>query len=61
MSPRLEIQYLEQKKKDQYIKTTVDDDAPNINGEDDEKLRLENEEKKDALKAAKRRVVIFES
>lgn len=54
---KLKIQYLEQKAKDQYIKTIVSDDAPNINGEDNEKLRLANEEKKGALKTAKARLV----
>lgn len=50
------MQYLEQKAKDQYIKTIVSDDAPNINAEDNEMLRLSNEEKKMALKTAKARL-----
>ncbi|KAI0954121.1 hypothetical protein AcV7_007442 [Taiwanofungus camphoratus] len=53
---RLKMQYLEQKAKDQYIKTIVSDDAPNINAEDNEMLRLSNEEKKMALKTAKARL-----
>ncbi|GBE86661.1 hypothetical protein SCP_0905410 [Sparassis crispa] len=50
---KLKIQYLEQKAKDQYIKTIVSPDAPNIDANDNEKLRVVNEAKKEALKAAK--------
>lgn len=53
---KLKIQYLEQKAKDQYIKTIVSDDAPNINGEDNERLRVANDEKKSVLKLAKSRL-----
>ncbi|CCL98606.1 uncharacterized protein FIBRA_00608 [Fibroporia radiculosa] len=54
---KLKVQYLEQKAKDQYIKTIVSDDAPNINAEDNERLRLANEQKKEALKLAKARLI----
>ncbi|KAH9839775.1 uncharacterized protein C8Q71DRAFT_905184 [Rhodofomes roseus] len=50
---KLKMQYLEQKAKDQYIKTIVSDDAPNINAEDNERLALANEQKKEALRIAK--------
>jgi len=50
---KLKMQYLEQKAKDQYIKTIVSDDAPNINAEDNERLALANEQKKEALRLAK--------
>ncbi|PCH36230.1 hypothetical protein WOLCODRAFT_146165 [Wolfiporia cocos MD-104 SS10] len=53
---KLKIQYLEQKAKDQYIKTIVSDDAPNINAADNEVLRLRNEEKKANLKLTKARL-----
>ncbi|OBZ73796.1 hypothetical protein A0H81_06132 [Grifola frondosa] len=52
----LKFQYLEQKAKVQYIKTIVSDDAPNINGDDNERLRLVNEQKKEVLAAAKSRL-----
>ena len=47
------MQYLEQKAKDQYIKTIVSDDAPNINAEDNERLAIANEQKKEKLRIAK--------
>ncbi|KAI0071775.1 hypothetical protein K474DRAFT_1668617 [Panus rudis PR-1116 ss-1] len=53
---KLKFQYLEQKAKNQYIKIIVSDDAPNINAADNEKLRLANEKKKEALKQAKARL-----
>ncbi|KAI0832055.1 hypothetical protein BC628DRAFT_1530004 [Trametes gibbosa] len=52
----LKFQYLEQKAKDQYIKTIVSDEAPNINVEDNELLRIENDRKKEVLSAAKARL-----
>ncbi|KAJ8489345.1 hypothetical protein ONZ51_g2994 [Trametes cubensis] len=52
----LKFQYLEQKAKDQYVKTIVSDEAPNINAEDNELLRIENERKKEILSAAKARL-----
>ncbi|KAH9846268.1 hypothetical protein C2E23DRAFT_891034 [Lenzites betulinus] len=52
----LKFQYLEQKAKDQYIKTIVSDEAPNINAEDNELLRIENDKKKEVLSAAKARL-----
>ncbi|KAH9926876.1 uncharacterized protein B0H18DRAFT_876042 [Fomitopsis serialis] len=54
---KLKMQYLEQKAKDQYIKTIVSDDAPNINAEDNERLALANEQKKEALRIAKAQLV----
>ncbi|KZT10142.1 uncharacterized protein LAESUDRAFT_735107 [Laetiporus sulphureus 93-53] len=53
---KLKVQYLEQKAKDQYIKTIVSDVAPNINAGDNENLRLANERKKEALRMAKSRL-----
>ncbi|KAH9945770.1 hypothetical protein B0H21DRAFT_743962 [Amylocystis lapponica] len=53
---KLKVQYLEQKAKDQYIKTIVSDDAPNIMADDNETLRLANVEKKEALRVAKGRL-----
>ncbi|KZT64376.1 hypothetical protein DAEQUDRAFT_732683 [Daedalea quercina L-15889] len=50
---KLKMQYLEQKAKDQYIKTIVSDDAPNINAEDNERLAVANEQKKEGLRIAK--------
>ena len=47
---------MEQKAKDQYVKTIVSDEAPNINADDNELLRIENEKKKEALSAAKARL-----
>lgn len=47
------MHYLEQKTKDQYIKTILSDDAPSINAEDNEILRQANEKKKEVLKSAK--------
>lgn len=44
------------KAKDQYIKTIVSDEAPNINADDNETIRLENEIKKAALKELKRQL-----
>ncbi|CDO73345.1 hypothetical protein BN946_scf185008.g108 [Trametes cinnabarina] len=52
----LKFQYLEQKAKDQYVKTIVSDEAPSINAEDNELLRIENERKKEILSAAKARL-----
>ncbi|KAI0640798.1 hypothetical protein C8Q79DRAFT_995022 [Trametes meyenii] len=52
----LKFQYLEQKAKDQYVKTIVSDEAPNINAEDNELLRIDNERKKETLSAAKARL-----
>lgn len=53
---KLKFQYLEQKAKDQYIKTIVSDDAPAINAGDNEELRVINEQKKATLKLAKQRL-----
>lgn len=50
---KLKMQYLEQKAKDQYIKTIVSDDAPSINAEDNERLAAANEQKKEKLRIAK--------
>lgn len=50
---KLKFQYLEQKAKDQYIKTIVSDEAPNINADDNESIRAENEKNKAALKELK--------
>ncbi|KAI0717996.1 hypothetical protein C8T65DRAFT_706951 [Cerioporus squamosus] len=52
----LKFQYLEQKAKDQYVKTIVSDEAPNINADDNELLRIENEKKKETLSVAKARL-----
>ncbi|KAI0364732.1 hypothetical protein BV20DRAFT_974137 [Pilatotrama ljubarskyi] len=52
----LKFNYLQQKAKDQYVKTIVSDEAPNINAEDNELLRIENEKKKEILSAAKARL-----
>ncbi|PIL24886.1 hypothetical protein GSI_12773 [Ganoderma sinense ZZ0214-1] len=52
----LKFQYLEQKAKDQYVKTIVSDEAPNINADDNELLRIENDKKKGVLTAAKARL-----
>ncbi|RPD64118.1 hypothetical protein L227DRAFT_571695 [Lentinus tigrinus ALCF2SS1-6] len=52
----LKFQYLEQKAKDQYVKTIVSDEAPNINADDNELLRIDNEKKKEILSAAKARL-----
>ncbi|KAI0741710.1 hypothetical protein C8Q80DRAFT_1195734 [Daedaleopsis nitida] len=52
----LKFQYLEQKAKDQYVKTIVSDEAPNINADDNELLRIENDKKKELLTAAKARL-----
>ena len=52
----LKFQYLEQKAKDQYVKTIVSDEAPNINADDNELLRIENDKKKEVLTAAKARL-----
>ncbi|EJF64414.1 hypothetical protein DICSQDRAFT_153431 [Dichomitus squalens LYAD-421 SS1] len=52
----LKFQYLEQKAKDQYVKTIVSDEAPNINADDNELLRIENDKKKEVLAAAKARL-----
>ncbi|KAI0794190.1 hypothetical protein C8Q74DRAFT_1247200 [Fomes fomentarius] len=52
----LKFHYLEQKAKDQYVKTIVSDEAPNINADDNELLRIENEKKKENLTAAKARL-----
>ncbi|KAH9940819.1 uncharacterized protein BXZ73DRAFT_42544 [Epithele typhae] len=49
----LKFQYLEQKAKDQYVKTIVSDEAPNTSADDNELLRIDNEKKKEALAAAK--------
>ncbi|KAH7927501.1 hypothetical protein BV22DRAFT_1111048 [Leucogyrophana mollusca] len=53
---RLKFQYLEQNAKDKYIKTIVADDAPLVTSAGNEELRVRNEEKKSALKAAKGRL-----
>lgn len=53
---KLKFQYLEQKAKDQYIKTIVSDDAPNITASDNESLKQANELKKQALKLAKQKL-----
>lgn len=50
---KLKFQYLEQKAKDQYIKTIVSDDAPNITAADNEDLRKINDQKKQGLKVEK--------
>ena len=49
----MKFQYLEQKAKDQYIKTIVSDDAPSITAADNEEQRQENEKKKQELKEVK--------
>lgn len=38
------------------MKTIVSDEAPNINAEDNELLRIENDRKKEVLSAAKARL-----
>lgn len=52
---KLKFQYLEQNAKDKYIKTIVSDidDAPLITAATNEELRINNELKKEKLKAAK--------
>ncbi|TFK85498.1 hypothetical protein K466DRAFT_525752 [Polyporus arcularius HHB13444] len=52
----LKFQYLEQKAKDQYVKTIVSDEPPIINADDNELLRIENDKKKEILSAAKARL-----
>ncbi|TFY70314.1 hypothetical protein EVG20_g2693 [Dentipellis fragilis] len=53
---KLKFQYLEQNAKDKYVKTIVNDEAPAITADDNADLRLSNQRKKEALKAAKLRL-----
>jgi len=56
---KLKFQYLEQNAKDKYVKSIVSDidDAPIVTAEQNNKLASVNEEKKEGLKVAKRKLV----